>query len=994
MSGRIIVRLVMGLVLIPCAAWAQSANGGIAGVVKDASGGVLPGVTVEASSPVLIEKVRVVTTDGSGNYKIVELRPGTYSVTFTLPGFSPLKREGIELAPGFAATVNAEMRLGSLEETITVTSDSPVVDIYSTQHQSVLSREVLDTLPSGKTISAFATLTLGTGQFQGVVYDVGGSKGEQNNAFGVHGSRSTDSKVIQDGMQYSGSQGRGDTFSRTNQINQAAVQEITLQTSGMSAESETGGVQIQLVPKEGGNRLKLYLSANGSAPGLQSSNLTDEIRRRGVDAVGALKQLYDFGVGLGGPIAQDKLWFYVAHRTWAAQNYNAGRYFNKTVDEFWYTPDFSRQAFNENSNQDTQVRLTWQASAKNKFAVSTGLQDNCNCYKVSTLVDVNRSPEASVDTRYYPQVLTQGTWTYPATNRLLLEAGVTYNYAAARSIRVAGATRTSIAKEELTTGFKWGALTQGLGYHVTNYTGEDAPSLFNQGNQRFALSYVTGSHAFKAGVTVLEALGQVNVVLNDPPVVYHFNNGAPSRITEWASPSFTRNSAVALGIFAQDQLTMSRLTLNLGVRFDSLNGKALAASNPGGMFRPATDYPAVEDVPSWRDISPRLGGSFDLFGNGKTALKASLGRYVLAELSGIAASNNPGSRITESATRTWNDANQNLVPDCVLTNPLLNGECGQISNLNLGKPVLGTTYDPALLLGWGVRPYQWHGSASLQHELLPSVALSVGYFRTSFGNFSVTDNLAITPGDHSPYCITAPVDSRLPDGGGNKLCGLYDIKPEKFGLVDNFVTNASNFGEQSEVYNGLEFGVDGHFGGGRVLQGGVSFGRTVTDNCFVVDSPQQERPGFCHVSQPWSSTAQVKAAGAYPLPWDMQVSGTFQNISTRPILANLVVSNAAIAPELGRNLGQCRNSATCNGTVTVPLIAPSTMFGDRLTQVDLRLTKGLSIRGARLRTMVDVYNVFNASTMLDLSTGYSSTWLKPLEILSGRLVKFGAQLDW
>jgi hypothetical protein len=205
----------------------------------------------------------------------------------------------------------------------------------------------------------------------------------------------------------------------------------------------------------------------------------------------------------------------------------------------------------------------------------------------------------------------------------------------------------------------------------------------------------------------------------------------------------------------------------------------------------------------------------------------------------------------------------------------------------------------------------------------------------------------------------------------------------------------SNFGEQHEVYNGFELGFSARFGRGGLMTGGVSTGRTVIDNCVVVDSPQAARPDFCRVVDPWRGQTQVKFNGAYPLPAGFQVSGTFQNLPGIPIQASRTYSNAEIAPSLGRNLGSCGTRVPCTGTVTISqLIVPNTMYEDRLTQVDLRLTKTFRLGRARLQGIFDLYNLFNASTILTENTTYGPTWLRPTRILGARLIKFGAQLDY
>jgi hypothetical protein len=336
------------------------------------------------------------------------------------------------------------------------------------------------------------------------------------------------------------------------------------------------------------------------------------------------------------------------------------------------------------------------------------------------------------------------------------------------------------------------------------------------------------------------------------------------------------------------------------------------------------------------------------------------------------------------------------VPDCDLRNPLANGECGAWSDLTFGLiRESNTRFADDAVTGFNRQPdTSWQGSVSVQHELRPGVGLNVGYFRTWYVGFAATDNQAIMPADFDEFCITAPVDSRLPNSG-QQLCGLYDLRPGVFGLTDNLVTQASHYGTQTEVYNGVDVTLSARFAEGGQLSGGLSTGRTVTDECFVVDSPQQARDGFCNVTPPWSAGTQVKFAAVYPLPWELQASAIYQNIPGIPITASYVATNAQIASSLGRNLGSCRGAATCNGTVTVELIPANSAFEDRLQQVDLRFTRTLRLpRNARVQGSFDVYNLFNANSILNMNTRYGSSWQNVIQIMGGRLFKFSARLDF
>ena len=439
---------------------------------------------------------------------------------------------------------------------------------------------------------------------------------------------------------------------------------------------------------------------------------------------------------------------------------------------------------------------------------------------------------------------------------------------------------------------------------------------------------------------------------------------------------------------------MRQLTLNLGVRYNEYDAYIPAAHLPAGLWVPARDFPEVKHSPNWKNLSPRVGAAYDLFGTGRTALKVSLGRYPARNLG--AAVGNPVSNQAANTTRNWNDANGNFVPDCDLRNPLANGECAQWSDLTFGQIREGNTrladdakrgLQPSGLQLAGLRR---RSSTSCG----PGLGVNVGYFRTWYGGFLATDNQLLTPADYDPFCITVPTDSRLPDSG-QQLCGLYDIKPAVFGQVSNLVTQATHYGKQTEVYNGVDITMNARFGQGGMIQGGLSSGRTTTDNCFVIDSPQQARPGFCHVTRPWVAATDAKFSAVYPLPWELQTSVIYQNTPGFPIAASYVATNAQVRSSLGRDLGSCRGAAVCNGTVTIDLLPPNTMFEDRIQQLDWRLTRMFQLRGTgRLRGNFDVYNIFNASTILNANTTYGAAWLSPTHVMGGRLVKVSAQFDF
>ncbi|MGE3704622.1 MAG: carboxypeptidase regulatory-like domain-containing protein, partial [Vicinamibacterales bacterium] len=941
MGGSSVGRAALvGLVWV--ALWpapAEAQTGAIAGVVRDASGGVLPGVTVEAASPALIEKLRSVVTDTEGRYNIVDLRPGEYAVTFTLEGFNTLKRDGITLSAGFTAAVNADLQVGALSETITVSGAAPLVDTQNVRQQQVVSAELLETLPSGaKGFMGLARLV--PGMSGGA--DSGGASGlySSNSAHNstVHGKGGA--RMSYDGMQTSNLSGTGHT---SYIMNPSTVEETTVMTGGISAESDAAGLTINLVPKEGGNTFKGMSDGTFANDQMQSTNLNDTLRSRGVDNTSKVLHLYDFNFTYGGPVKRDRLWFFTATRFTGNQNQVIGAYFNTTRGTPFYTPDLSRPNFRKEWLRSQAARLTWQATSIHKINVFADVQQ----YEVRGRGQFT-APEATQHVwSFWPNGLYQVVWNAPLTNKLLLEAGTSfaqngYPYTHADVTDIFGFTvsPSDVPILEASTGFRYNAKD-----HYAYRNDQDRYV------HRFSTSYVTGTHAFKAGVQLQQGVVNQDYHVNSDgrnascaqcPVQYTFLNGSPIQIVQWATPYLQQERVRAdMGIYAQDQWNIRRLTLNLGLRFDYYNAYTpeQRIEAPASGWFPARTFAPVYGLPDWSDLNPRIGGSYDLFGNGRTALKASIGRYVGKIGTAAARAANPITTSVNSVNRAWNDADQDYVPDCDLGNFGANGECGPISNVNFGGTNPNAVrYSDELLRGFGRRDYFWDLTAEFQHELRTGISVRGGYYRTwtdIFGTGAggswptgVRDNLAIGPEDFQPYCITAPLDTRLPGGGGYPVCGLYDIVPQKFGVGNEVITRASEFGPgQSRTTDFFMAAIDMRLPRGLLLGANVDTGRIVEDNCFVTDSPQALL--YCRVVSPFKGQTGLKINGSLPLPLGFSVSGVLQNTSGLAVQANMPVPNAMIAPSLGRNLAACGTRTTCTATATVPLIAPQTLFEPR-----------------------------------------------------------------
>jgi len=989
------------LLLLPVHARAQG-EAQISGVVTDTTGAVLPGVTVEAGSPALIEKVRVVVTDGQGRYVIVNLRPGTYAVTFSLTGFSVVRREGIELSAGFSAPVNAQLRVGSLEETVTVTGASPTVDVQSVRTQAVLSDDTLNQLPTGaQNVSALASLTLGatlTGNAGSGGVDVGGSGGEMGQ-ISIHNNRATDMKISQDGMNTNNSMSvNGGILHFGQHYNMEGVAEVQMSSNGMSAETETAGLQINYIPKEGGNQLSFSARGSFGNESMQSDNLTPELEARGATSPPAIRRIYDVGGSMGGPVKRDSLWFFTAHRKWTSEAYLPGSFWNAVHGQKapngrpLYEPDRNRRTFTADPSREHAGRLTWQATDNDKIGYFGNYQKNCVCTR---LASATRAPEAAQITTTNPyNHLSQVKWTRTQSSRLLFDAGWTYLKNPFTHRRAEGVTENDFAMFELSPTLFYNSFANtGIPYN------EDDPSATDQTNARYAVSYVTGSHSFKVGGNWMhgwiEQKGSSNVIPGFGPAQVTTFNGVPISVTLFAQPQFSRSDYRNMAFYAQDQWTLNRFTLNLGVRLDLFKGWSPEQESPANNFVDAFHVNRVEDTPRWRDVSPRLGLAWDVTGDGRTAFKAAAGRYVAGMGTGLPLAINPANAISKTTARTWVDANNNFFPEGNPRNPDANGELGPSQNAAFGTPVITSFFDDDMLLD--NRQYTWQMSTSIERELMENVRVAVSYFRTTHHNQTLVDNEAVGPSNYDAYSVTVPSSSLLPNGG-RQLSGFADIsfagratRPRNTTKLD------TNFGDQTEVYNGANVEVNYRFGEGGLLQGGVSLGRTVTNNCFVVDSPQDLYQ--CEVVSPaWARNGQFKLAGSYPLPGGIEFSAVFQNMPGQEILATVTFFNAAVAPSLGRNLSNCpAATGACNATVNLQVMDRFSEFEDRINQLDFRVAKVFRGDFGNLRASLDLYNALNAAPVLGRNNNFGTTgvgWGRPTAIMAGRLVKVSATFDW
>jgi hypothetical protein len=977
--------------LVASAASAQSI---ITGTVRDVSGAAMPGVTVEAASPVLIEKVKAVVSDGGGNYRITDLRPGVYSVSFTLPGFSTYRREGLELPADFTATLNAELKVGALEETITVTGESPIVDVSSTSRVQVLSRDVLDAIPSGRTIYAMSQLVTGVALN---TPDVGGSRAMQQAYMTTRGLTSANNIVQIDGLMINGLDGDGAV---QQYINNQMIQEMSYTTAGAGADVSPGGVRVNVVMKDGGNQHSGSFFGAWNDGKWQSDNYSDALRAAGLRAVDKVKKIYEFSGGFGGPIMRDKLWYFAAGRLSGV---------HAPIADTFYVPAGSTQAdcqagrvaceqgIDDQYINSATLRLTWQMSARNKFSIYYEEVDKYRGHGMNAGDDPTTASQVWTSPRYNDAAM---KFTSAVNSSLLVDAGYSFNYeeyvitnqdginqAASTPAWYAGASRRDATLVTLRNG-------------LANWGGR-YPDRFNT---QASVSYVTGSHNAKFGFQYNWGT-YVNTRETNADLQQVYLNGVPSSVTVYNTPLRYKDALLGdLGIYAQDTWTIDRLTLNGGIRFETLRHEVSRQSSGAGRFIGEREFDPIP-MPTWKDLAPRFGVVYDLFGNAKTAVKFGINRYNESRTTFFANRYNPLALTT--ASLSWTDLNGDDIAQgelgCVYRTPGCEINMAQLPS-TFGRRQLNRV-DPEFK-----RVYNIETTAGIQHELLPRVSLSANWYRRTFHRLRVTDNVLRTMSDYIPFNVFNPMTG--------EPFQIFDVSPAAVRNVDNLDRNAGD--ERKHVYTGYDLTLQARLPRGGTLFGGFVAERNLRNICDEPDNPNMLL--YCDDWQndiPFRPT--LKMAGTYPLAWGISVSAAFQSLAGRPIGLTTTVGNKISGPgygDTGSPVGTnflitraTRYPANCpapcpagqlvaptltSASVTVPIVAPGTEFLPRVNQLDLSFAKNFQVSGYRLQGQVDVFNVANQNYATAFrSTNFGTTaYQQPSSVLQGRMFRLGLQVKW
>jgi hypothetical protein len=1040
---------IVALLLLPARAFAQAT---LTGTVHDASGAVLPGVTVEAASPSLIEKTRSAVTDGSGQYRIIDLGPGTYSLTFTLPGFSTIKRENIELAGSQTVTIPVDMRLGGVAETITVVGETPVVDVQSARREVVMNNAIIQALPAARAAGALLNAT------PGLMVDTNGpALSPTMTFFNAHSSTANSTSVAGEGRMTV----NGMTIAAARSGGVASYvydtpnsQEVDITVGGGLGESDIGGPVMNLVPKSGGNIFAGTAFVNEAGSWSRGNNLTDAIKAQNpnLTQTPGIIQAYDASAAYGGPIKKDRLWFYGSYRNLDTQTAMEGITANANAGDAsrW---DWVGSQIGARLVQDRQMligRLTAQAG-KSRFTFNSEYQHRCEGtpLKVDTPGCHSRgsdwiglgnnaapfqSPEAtSTAARGYfdaPYYLNQAAWTMPATSKLLLEAG----YAAFRYNPLFGFPPPDGITNLISVTEQSNAINTATGLQYapqTNYTYRAVEqwgwAVGRTDGWQASASYVTGAHNMKVGYqgNRLDQLDQT--LTGDPQLAYRFDHGAPNAVT-YRLPDFGHRTVTNLhGAYIQDSWTRGRLTLQGALRYDRASSYSPVEGNGttrSSWANPAPiSFPVVPGVNAYNDITPRAAAAYDVFGNGKTALKFNWGHYLAyAANDAPYTSSNPAVTVVNMVSnRGWNDSNGNKIVDCDLLNPAQNtvggDTCAAVTGnpANFGKTGAATTVNPDTLHGWGVRPSDYQSTITLQQQIIPRVSAEVSYTHRTFHGFFVTDDLTRNVGTaYETYTLTAPADPRLPNGGGYPITVYVPTAAAAAVPAKTYFTNETDFGpERDSHWDGVDFTLNARLRAGFTTSIGTSTGRAIVDTCQtvtkfnnVVGATESPDPRGCRNVDPFQTTLHGLATYIIPKV-DVLVAATVR--SQPPVTLGMTAATSAqwIVPNsvVLAALGHLPPNALLNGNTTIPIADNvNRVYADnRRTQIDVRFAKVLRFGRTRSDIGIDLNNLLNTNyaTGYDTTYAYSAgntrqggTWGSPTSIYTPRFVRINYTVNF
>jgi hypothetical protein len=994
-SFRRLVVAVCTFVVLPAIAAAQSS---IVGQVRDESGGVLPGVTVTASSPALIEQSRTVVTDAQGRYRVDALRPGIYRVVFVLTGFNTVARDAINVPSETPVTVNADLQVGALEETITVSGETPQVDTQQASRTQVISRDVIDALPVSRNVMSIGVLSPGV---RPGTPDIGGSRMTEQVGLRAHGLAGNDAEQLVEGMSIQSLEGASQSY-----FDDMLQSEITIMTSAIPADTSGGGIRMNSVLKDGGNIFSGAAFLGFSSGDWQSDNVDDSLRTspRSIRSANGIKHIHMFTGSLGGPMLRDRLWFLATARHQSSDETVAD------VPVQITTP----QGEVINSYLDTYVRgpslrLTWQASQKHKIASFVQRWWKRKGRTFSAGGDP-RSGQFR-DPRKAHHTVGNVKWTSPVTNRILLEGGYSWTL-----FDWHGGPDLGIIKPRETP--EWYYTTERISNqrmvhplcaYDTGCTQWGSRLSQRQDNTRIVydgrISYVTGSHNLKFGYT--HEIGPDGRMANEynGDLQQRYNNGNPSQVTVWNTPLDAPGRVqYDSALFVQDTWTIKRLTVSPGLRMEWFAAGMDETSSPGGRFSPARFYPAQHDLIKWGpDYAPRFAMVYDLFGDGRTALKTNFSKYHRQyDADPFLVCADAGLR---SENRNWFDVD--LVPGTVNTRsgvpmPTDGDDIVQDNEIGAGSPTFGDRADRNA--GDLRRQYNLEFTAGVQHQVAPRLAVSFMLFKRQIKDIQLTDRTLISGADYTSFTTAIPQSDWNNIAGDpevaavldrNEIITLYNLNRDKNAVFGQALVDQSS-NENKSLYTGLEASFSARLAAGATVFGSWTAEKNVSVFCESDDDPNGPTTGDLYQGRAVSQGGRFCDQRNFDIPFihEFKLAGNYSlpviGIDLGAVLQSYAGLERVITwtPAAGLFPGGRTRSQT------IVLNEPGSLYGERWDQLDVNFKKNIRY-GNKVHTFqLDVFNVFNNNSIRTLTDSVGTSLGQVTAIMPGRFPRLAYQFKW
>ena len=932
---RILVFVCTALVLGSGLAQAQQ-TGSITGTVTDASGAVLPGVMVTVTGDRLIGGPQTQVSDTNGTYRFDRLAPGAYGVKMELQGFRAVDRPDVRISAAFVATINGKMEVGALSETITVTGESPTVDVRSNVQQTVMNQEILEGIPTGRDPWSLAKLIPGV---QVATYDVGGTQSMQQSSLSAHGSNTADVSYNIDGATVNWPGGGGGAT--MIYYDQGMFEEINYMTSAIPAEVMAGGVSINMVTKDGGNVWKGNARYNFANDDLQGENWAATQKVNPAFLGNPTKKTYDLNISGGGALVQNRVWVNGTVRKWVVNKLVSAR-----------NPDGS-QALDDNDLKNYSGKMVAQLSASNKLSASYFWNDKIRghrrdgSFRIPDIASVVQSNPVQTTQAKYTGI--KGSLVFES-NFSVMDGQTNYTYqpdTATDAIRKVDNTLQEV--------------------FFASDREDHQPNSRTQFDNVFSFgkSGLGGEHLFKGGVQWSRLYYESQyTVKGDHHVIY--NNNVPTSVLQFNTPTNPKNVATVLGLFFQDSWSMNRLTLNLGARWDKYVGTLPEQSNPGGPFIAARTQ-AKQEVINQSSAVWRLGAAYDLTGNGQTALKASYSRYGLQV--GIDRVQNVNPLSNGSRTCPWTDPNGD---GRFQTSEVNVATCGAFGG------GINTFYAP------GIRwPYSDEITAGIETQLPGAVRVgAMFYYRTNRDQFGQS-NVAVPTSTYTSFTVT------VPNGPGGTVANPKPTTATAFNLAPALVSASNNLRDNQPYldteYKGIEFTATKRFSRKWQMQAGFTIGKNTGG---VANGTDLNDPNVTLYPQGIignDSETALRLSGSYVLPLDISLAGSMIANNGYPYVSTFNVSRALAATQ---------GIALTRASQTVQLSERGDERYGNVTMFDIRLSRAFRFGGRSFTPQVDFFNLGNADTVVAHNVAVGGAYLLPQEILAPRIIRVGFSFNF